>query len=105
MGQSLLIFDNADGVNLSSNGTFVVRDASTVDYLPQSRHCSIFTTANGDASRELVSQNIIQLQKLERNTAQSMLEQYLDSPVSKSEQRHTKLLSSSQAAYSQRRAT
>ncbi len=32
-GQSLLIFDNADSVKLSLNGTSVGRDASLVDYL------------------------------------------------------------------------
>lgn len=92
-GQSLLVFDNADSINPSSNRTSVGRDASLVDYLPQSKHCSILlTTINGDAARTLASHEIIELQEMEPETAQSMLEQYLDSPVSKSEQQHAKLL-------------
>ncbi|CAI6225713.1 unnamed protein product [Periconia digitata] len=49
--QSLLIFDNADSVNLSSNATSVGHDANLVDYLPQSEHCSILlTTTNGNGT-------------------------------------------------------
>ncbi|KAF2690360.1 HET-domain-containing protein [Lentithecium fluviatile CBS 122367] len=92
-GQSLLIFDNADSVKLSSNGTSAGRDASLVDYLPQSEHCSILlTTTNGDAARTVASHEIIELQEMEQDTAQSMLEQYLDTPVSRSEQQHAELL-------------
>ncbi|CAI6337008.1 unnamed protein product [Periconia digitata] len=92
-GQSLLIFDNADSVNLSSNGTSVGCDASIVDCLPQSEHCSILlTTTSGDAAGTLASHEIIELQEMEQDTAQSMLEQYLDTPVLKSEQQHAELL-------------
>lgn len=92
-GQSLLIFDNAVSVNLSSNRASVGRNVSLVDYLPPSEHCSILvTTTNGDTARTIACHKIIELQEIEQDTAQSMLEQCLGTPVSKHEQQHAALL-------------
>ncbi|KAH7119535.1 kinesin light chain 3 [Dendryphion nanum] len=92
-GQTFLIFDNADTVNLSSNGISVGQYGSLADYLPQSELCSIlFTTTNYDVARTLASQNIIELQGMEQDTARQMLEQYLNTPVSRNEQQQAELL-------------
>jgi tetratricopeptide (TPR) repeat protein len=89
----VLIFDNADDINLWSSGLSKVRAANLVDYLPQSKVGSIiFTTTNGDIAKRLPLQNIIELGGMTPDTAQRMLRNYLNTPVSKSEQQEAKLL-------------
>jgi tetratricopeptide (TPR) repeat protein len=92
-GRWLLIFDNADDINLWSSGLSKVRAANLVDYLPQSKVGSIiFTTTNSDIAKRLPLQNIIELGGMTPDTAQRMLVNYLNTPVSKSEQQEAKLL-------------
>jgi Cdc6-like AAA superfamily ATPase len=89
----LLVFDNADDINLWSSGLSKVRAANLVDYLPQSKVGSIiFTTTNSDIAKRLPLQNIIELGGMTPDTAQRMLENYLNTPISKSEQQEAKLL-------------
>ncbi|KAH8727390.1 hypothetical protein GQ44DRAFT_825097 [Phaeosphaeriaceae sp. PMI808] len=91
--QCLLIFDNTDDINLGSSGLFTERAANLVDYLPQSELCSIvFTTTNSDIAKRLASHDIVELREMAPDTAQRMLENYLNTPVSRSEQQEAKLL-------------
>jgi tetratricopeptide (TPR) repeat protein len=89
----LLVFDNADDINLWSSGLSKARAANLVDYLPQSKTGSIiFTTTNNDIAKKLPLQNIIELGEMTPDMAQRMLENYLNTPVSGSEQQESKLL-------------
>jgi tetratricopeptide (TPR) repeat protein len=91
--QSLLIFDNTNSINLGSSGLFAARAANLLDYLPQSELCSIiFTTTNTDTAKRLASQDIVELGELTLDTAERMLENYLNAPVSRCEQQEVKLL-------------
>ncbi|PSN67524.1 kinesin light chain [Corynespora cassiicola Philippines] len=85
-GQLLLIFDNADDDHLASAGLSTEGAASLADHLPHSRMCSIlFTTTSSDAAKRLAFQNIIRLQQMTPDTAQSMLKRCLDAPLSREE--------------------
>ncbi|KAF2676251.1 kinesin light chain [Lentithecium fluviatile CBS 122367] len=91
--QWLLIFDNTDGMNLGSSGLSTAQAASLVDYLPQSELCSIvFTTTNSDTAKRLASKNIVELGEMAPDTAKRMLENYLNTSVSRGEQQEAKLL-------------
>ncbi|KAF1948247.1 kinesin light chain [Byssothecium circinans] len=91
--QWLLIFDNTDDINLGSSGLSTAGATDLLDYLPQSERCSIvFTTTNSDTAERLASQNIVELEKMAPDTAERMLENYLHTPVSRSEQQEAKLL-------------
>jgi tetratricopeptide (TPR) repeat protein len=92
-GRWLLIFDNADDINLWSNGGSKARATNLVDYLPQSTTGSIiFTTTNSDIAMRLSLQNIIELAEMTPGMAQRMLENYLNTLFSGSEQQEAKLL-------------
>ncbi|KAF2008718.1 kinesin light chain [Aaosphaeria arxii CBS 175.79] len=75
--QCLLIFDNAEDISRGSSGLSVAREVNLADYLPQSDLCSVVLTATdiNTAMRELAP-----------DTAKRMLENYLDIPISASEQ-------------------
>ncbi|KAF1967610.1 kinesin light chain [Bimuria novae-zelandiae CBS 107.79] len=91
--QWLLVFDNADGIHLGSSGLSTARAADLLDYVPQSERCSIvFTTTNSDTAERLASQNIVELGGMAPDTAERMLGNYLNTPVSGSEQQEAKLL-------------
>jgi hypothetical protein len=90
--QCLLIFDNAD-IPLGSSRSSTVRTADLPDYLPQSELCSIiFTTSSRNIARALASQNIVELRELAPDLALRMLDNYLSTPISQSEQREAELL-------------
>jgi hypothetical protein len=90
--QCLLIFDNAD-IPLGSSRSSTVRTADLLDYLPQSELCSIiFTTSSRNIARALASQNIVELRELAPDLALRMLDNYLSTPISQSEQREAELL-------------
>jgi tetratricopeptide (TPR) repeat protein len=81
--QCLLIFDNTEDATLRSGGLFTTEAADLVDYLPQSRLCSvIFTTNNSDTAQALASQNIVALQGLTPDKALGMLQTRLPMPLS-----------------------
>ncbi|KAF2245690.1 kinesin light chain [Trematosphaeria pertusa] len=91
--QWLLVFDNTDGINLESSGLSTAGAVDLLDYLPQSELCSIvFTTTNGDTAKRLASQNIVELGEMTPDTAERMLENYLNTPVSRSKQQEAELL-------------
>jgi tetratricopeptide (TPR) repeat protein len=92
--QCLLIFDNAENINLESSVGFLVsRAADLSNYLPQSERCSVvFTTTDSNTAKLLATQNLVELQELTPDTAQRMLENYLNAPVSKSKQQAKLLL-------------
>ncbi|KAF2842629.1 HET-domain-containing protein [Patellaria atrata CBS 101060] len=91
--QCLLIFDNTENITLKSSGFSTARAANLIDYLPQSELCSIiFTTTNSDTAKSLASQNIVKLGEMAPDMAQRTLENYLNTPVLRSEQQEAKLL-------------
>ncbi|KAH7060961.1 kinesin light chain 3 [Paraphoma chrysanthemicola] len=85
--QCLLIFDNTEDVTLGSSRLPTARAASLIDYLPQSELCSIvFTTTSIDTARRLASHDIVELGEMTPDTAQRMLENYLNAPVARNEE-------------------
>jgi tetratricopeptide (TPR) repeat protein len=88
-GQWLLVFDNADEVNLNSVGS--TKAANLIEYLPSSKQGAIvFTTRDKTTAAILGSQYIVQLPEMEQDMAQRMLEMYLVYP--KIEQEKANLL-------------
>jgi tetratricopeptide (TPR) repeat protein len=69
--QCLLIFDNADDVNLGPT--------LLSDYQPRSGRCAVlYTTTNGNTVKALVAApNVLQLREMVPNTAQKMLESHV----------------------------
>ena len=91
--QQLLIFDNTDGIEQGSNGFSTAQAADLLDYLPQSKLCSIvFTTTSSDTAKRLASQNIVELGGMTPDIASRMMENYLNTPVSRSEQQEVEPL-------------
>ncbi|KAF2186641.1 kinesin light chain [Zopfia rhizophila CBS 207.26] len=91
--QCLLIFDNADSINLGSVGLSKARAANLIDYLPQSERCSIlFTTTSSDTAKRLALENVIELGEMAPHMAQMLLQNYLNPQVSTTEQLEAGLL-------------
>jgi tetratricopeptide (TPR) repeat protein len=89
----LFIFDNADDITLVSGRLSTARTASVIDYIPQSILCSIvFTTTESDIAEEVALQSLVKLRELTPDTAQSMLENYLNNPVPESDYHEAKHL-------------
>ncbi|KAH7110139.1 kinesin light chain 3 [Dendryphion nanum] len=93
VSQSLLIFDNADSLNLGSVGLSKARAANLIDFLPQSKRCSLlFTTTSSSTAEILALQNIVELGEMAPRTAQRMLENYLNTSGTTTEQLEAELL-------------
>ena len=91
--QCLLIFDNADDTTLRSSGLSTTEAADLVDFLPQSKLCSvIFTTTNSDISMALALQSIIVLRELTLDAALRMLQARLARPLANTEQQEAEHL-------------
>jgi tetratricopeptide (TPR) repeat protein len=91
--QCLLIFDNAEDISPRPSGSSTARAADLLDCLPQSKLCSIiFTTTSSHTARTLASQNIVELREPAPDLALRMLDNYLSTPISQTEQREAKLL-------------
>jgi hypothetical protein len=91
--QCLLVFDNAEDILLASSGSSTARATHLYDYLPQSELCSIiFTTTSSNTARGLASQNVVELTGLASDPALRMLDNYLSTPVSQSQQQEAKRL-------------
>jgi tetratricopeptide (TPR) repeat protein len=89
----LLVFDNAEDILLASSGSSTARATHLYDYLPQSELCSIiFTTTSSNTARGLASQNVVELTELASDPALRMLDNYLSTPVSQSQQQEAKRL-------------
>jgi putative hemolysin len=92
-GQWLLVLDGADDISLGPTGSSAAQTTSLLDWLPRSELCAIvFTTTSPDATERLALQNIVELEALAPDTAQTMLENYLGAPVPESEEHEAKLL-------------
>ena len=92
-GQWLLVLDGADNISLRSNGSSAAQATSLVDHLPRSELCAIiFTTSSREIAKQLALQNVVELEDLTPDTAQTMLENYLSAPIPQSEQQEAKLL-------------
>ncbi|KAF1952777.1 HET-domain-containing protein [Byssothecium circinans] len=90
--QYLLVFDNTDDVSLESSG-MSTGATHLSDYLPQSELCSIiYTTTNSDMAKRLAAPNVVKLKEMTSSTAQKMLENHIQSPLSKGEQQEAQLL-------------
>jgi hypothetical protein len=93
MRRCLLVYDNVEDILLGSSGSSTARAADLRDYLPQSELCStIFTTTSSNTARTLASQNVVELTELAPDLALKMLDNYLNTPISQSEQQEAKLL-------------
>jgi hypothetical protein len=91
--QCLLIFDNAEDILLGSSGSSTAGVADLLDYLPQSKLCSIiFTTTSSNTARILALQNVIELSDLAPDLALRMLDNHLSTSISHSEQQEANLL-------------
>ena len=91
--QWLLIFDNVDRIDLGSSRMPIAQAANLIDYLPQSKLCSIiFTTTNSDITERLELQKIIELGEMTPDVARRTLQNYLKTPVLESEQQEARLL-------------
>ncbi|KAF2675782.1 kinesin light chain [Lentithecium fluviatile CBS 122367] len=91
--QCLLIFDNVDRVDLGSTNMPKAQAANLIDYLPQSKLCSIiFTTTKSDITKSLELQKIVKLREMTPNIARRMLQNYLKTVVLESEQQEARLL-------------
>jgi tetratricopeptide (TPR) repeat protein len=91
--QCLLIFDNAEDTALRSSALSTVETTDLINYLPQSKLCSIiFTTTNSNTAKTLAPQNVIELQELAPDLAQRMLQSHLVRPLLSSEHEEAKLL-------------
>ncbi|KAF2008245.1 hypothetical protein BU24DRAFT_210045, partial [Aaosphaeria arxii CBS 175.79] len=91
--QCLLIFDNAENIGLGSSGLAAAREVDLADYLPHSDLCSvIFTATEISTAMRVAVQNVVELQELTPDAAKRMLDNYLDIPISESEQQPAILL-------------
>jgi tetratricopeptide (TPR) repeat protein len=89
----LLIFDNLEDRSLGSRGLSTAGAADVGDYLPQSKLCSILiTTTNSDLAKRLALQNVVELPGMTPDTAQKMLENHMNTRISRSEQEEVGLL-------------
>ncbi|KAF2680652.1 kinesin light chain [Lentithecium fluviatile CBS 122367] len=92
--QWLLIFDNVDRINLGSSGmSTALGAANLIDYLPQSKLCSIiFTTTNSKITKRLELQEIVELGEMTPDVARRTLQNYLKTPILESEQQEARPL-------------
>jgi hypothetical protein len=91
--QCLLIFDNAENILPGPSRSSTARAAVLFDYLPQSKLCSImFMTTSSNTARALGLQNIVELRELALDLALRILDNYLSTPISQTEQQEAKLL-------------
>ncbi|CAN9326633.1 unnamed protein product, partial [Alternaria alternata] len=91
--QCLLIFDNTEDTTLRSGGSSITEAADLVDYLPQSKLCSIiFTTTDTDTAQTLAFRNIIALRELTPGAALRMLQVYLTRSLANTEQQEAEHL-------------
>ncbi|OAL54216.1 kinesin light chain [Pyrenochaeta sp. DS3sAY3a] len=89
----LLVFDNADDINLGSSRLSAAPAVGLVECLPQSSRCSVvFTTTESDLAKRLALHALVKLHELTPDAAERMLENFLNRPVSSSEQQEAKLL-------------
>ncbi|KAL5378525.1 hypothetical protein DPSP01_009106 [Paraphaeosphaeria sporulosa] len=73
--QWLLIFDNVDRIDLGSRNIPTTKAANLIDYLPQSKLCSIiFTTTNSDITERLELQKIVELGEMTPDIARRTLQ-------------------------------
>ncbi|EPE04996.1 kinesin light chain 1 [Ophiostoma piceae UAMH 11346] len=76
-GQWLLIFDNADDVNMWVDKS-AGESARLIDYLPKSRHGSIiFTTRDRKTAIKLAGRNIVEMSVLDEAGSERLLRNYL----------------------------
>lgn len=96
----LLICDNANDGSLGPPTSSTPRSTNLLDYLlPQSELESIvFTRTNSNRVKQLAMPNTIELQVMTPNVAQTMLENYLTTPVPISE-RQEMMLSLKELSY------
>lgn len=81
-GQWLLIFDNADDIDIWITKPGSMPESGTlIDYLPKSERGSIvFTTRNRKVAVKLAHQNIIEVPEMSEDTAIQLLQRLLVNP-------------------------
>jgi tetratricopeptide (TPR) repeat protein len=87
-GQWLLIFDNADDIDM-----WIGQSTRLIDYLPRSKHGRIiFTTRDRKAGVKLAHQNIVEVPEMDEKMATNLLQKYLVDPDLVNDQLDTKAL-------------
>ena len=78
-GKWLLVFDNADDVDIWTKKPENTSDSSRlIDHLPTSKHGSIlFTTRSRKAAVKLAGKNVVSVGEMDRTTAKELLESLL----------------------------
>jgi tetratricopeptide (TPR) repeat protein len=77
--QWLLVFDNADDINMWTANTGLEPGSSRlIEYLPKSNHgCIIFTTRDRKTAVKLSNQNVVDVPELDEEAAKQLLQTYL----------------------------
>ncbi|KAF2176127.1 TPR-like protein, partial [Zopfia rhizophila CBS 207.26] len=81
-GRWLLVFDNADDINIWTDKTDnTTGSGRRMDYLPKSKHGSIlFTTRTRKAATKLAGKNVISVSEMNENVAKDLLKKSLIDP-------------------------
>ncbi|KAG4431135.1 hypothetical protein IFR05_013384 [Cadophora sp. M221] len=93
-GQWLLVFDNADDINMWTGqvGSKLGSDR-LINYLPSSKHgCILFTSRDRKTAVKLAQQNIIQLTEMGEDVALQLLQKCLIDPGLVNDKSNTKTL-------------
>jgi hypothetical protein len=92
-GEWLLVFDNADDIDLKVGREPTPWMASLISSLPQSQPGSIvFTTTNSGVADNLAPQRIIELGRISSESGQEMVQRYLTNLIQPHEQEQVELL-------------
>ncbi|KAH9204602.1 P-loop containing nucleoside triphosphate hydrolase protein [Leptodontidium sp. 2 PMI_412] len=93
-GQWLLVFDNADDINMWT-GQVGSKPGSErlIDYLPKSKHgCVLFTSRDKKTAVKLTQQNVVQLTEMGEDIAMQLLQKCLIDPGLVDDSSETKTL-------------
>ncbi|KAF4626630.1 hypothetical protein G7Y89_g11531 [Cudoniella acicularis] len=93
-GQWLLVFDNADDINMWIGRSTSERESSRlIDYLPRSEHgCIFFTTRDRKTAVKLAHNNVVEVPEMDENLATQLLQKCLVDPDLVNNQADTKAL-------------
>ncbi|KAG4427291.1 hypothetical protein IFR05_017226, partial [Cadophora sp. M221] len=93
-GQWLLVFDNADDINMWTGQTGSKPGSDRlIDYLPKSKHgCILFTSRDRKAAVKLAQQNVVQLTEMGEDIAMQLVQKCLINPSLVNDKSDTKTL-------------
>ncbi|KAG9236373.1 kinesin light chain 3 [Amylocarpus encephaloides] len=80
-GQWLLVFDNADDIDMWIAKSPERESRRLIDYLPRSKHgCIVFTTRDRKTAVKLAQKNVVEVPELDEDMATCMLQKRLINP-------------------------